>query len=203
MGRRTSTALAASGLLVATLGFITLVGTSQTTQAALQGDISRTWNTPYDLLVRPTGSVTSLEASQGLVRPNFVSGLSRGGITVAQVEAVKRIPGVTVAAPVAIVGTTNWLIGGFGVDLSGDRHTSPLAVYRVRIGSTTDGGLSSSGVATQHVIVASEGTVTYAEGSRNATLRVRGRWCSPRSKPPPGSPTPGTSRAGRAPPSSA
>jgi hypothetical protein len=175
LGRRTSTALAAAGLLVATLGFLTLVGTAETTQAALRGDITRTWDTPYDLLVRPAGSVTQLEASQGLVRPNFVSGLSRGGITPAQVEAVRRVQGVRVAAPVAIVGTTNWLIGGFGVDLAGENGQAPLAVYRVRIDSTTDGGLSTGTVATHHVIVAREGTVTYAEGSRDATLRLRGR----------------------------
>ena len=40
-GRRTSTTLAALGLLIATLGFITLVSTSQTTRAALGGDIAR------------------------------------------------------------------------------------------------------------------------------------------------------------------
>ena len=46
LGRRAATALAVLGLLVATLGFITLVGTAQTTQATLRGDIARTWHTP-------------------------------------------------------------------------------------------------------------------------------------------------------------
>lgn len=173
--RRTATALAALGLLTATLGFITLAGTSQTTRAVLRGDIARTWNTPYDLLVRPPGSVTPLEARQGLVRPNYVSGLADGGITRAQVEAIRRIPGVSIAAPVAIVGAVNWATGGFGVLLDQEPAPRPLAVYKLVIDSTTDAGLSRATVETHYVVVAAEGTVRYVEGTRDATLELRGR----------------------------
>ncbi|HMH36265.1 MAG TPA: hypothetical protein VK584_04950, partial [Streptosporangiaceae bacterium] len=173
--RRTATALAALGLLTATLGFITLAGTSQTTRAVLRGDIARTWNTPYDLLVRPPGSVTPVEARHGLVRPNYVSGLANGGITRAQVEAIRRIPGVSIAAPVAIVGAVNWATGGFGVLLGHEPAPRPLAVYKLVIDSTTDAGLSRATVETHYVVVAAEGTVRYAEGTRDATLELRGR----------------------------
>ncbi len=173
--RRTATALAALGLLTATLGFITLAGTSQTTRAVLRGDIARTWNTPYDLLVRPPGSVTPLEARQGLVRPNYVSGLANGGITRAQVEAIRRIPGVSIAAPVAIVGAVNWTTGGFGVLLDQEPTPRPLAVYKLVIDSTTDAGLSRATVETHYIVVAAEGTVRYVEGTRDATLELRGR----------------------------
>src|SRR6266568_3624579 len=173
--RRTATALAALGLLTATLGFITLAGTSQTTRAVLRGDIARAWNTPYDLLVRPPGSVTPLEARQGLVRPNYVSGLANGGITRAQVEAIRRIPGVSIAAPVAIVGAVNWTTGGFGVLLDQEPTPRPLAVYKLVIDSTTDAGLSRATVETHYVVVAAEGTVRYVAGTRDATLDLRGR----------------------------
>ena len=173
--RRTATALAALGLLTATLGFITLAGTSQTTRAVLRGDIARTWNTPYDLLVRPPGSVTPLEARHGLVRPNYVSGLANGGITRAQLEAIRRIPGVSIAAPVAIAGAVNWTTGGFGVLLDQEPTRRPLAVYKLVIDSTTDAGLSRATVETHYIVVAAEGTVRYVEGTRNATLELRGR----------------------------
>jgi putative ABC transport system permease protein len=173
--RRTATALAALGLLTATLGFITLVGTSQTTRAVLRGDIARTWNTPYDLLVRPPGSVTPLEARQGMVRPNFVSGLANGGITLAQLAAIRRIPGVSIAAPVAIVGAVNWTTGGFGAFLDQEPTPRPLAVYKLVIGSTFDAGLSRATVETHYIVVAAEGTVRYVKGTRDATFQLRGR----------------------------
>jgi putative ABC transport system permease protein len=175
LGRRAATTLAILGLLVATLGFITLVGTAQTTQATLRGDIARTWNTPYDLLVRPAAAATPLEAAEGLVRPNFVSGLSGGGISRAQLDATRRIPGVRVAAPVAVAGTANWMIGGFGVDLAGQHPRRPLEAYQVEVTSTTDAGLSTGAVATHRLLVASEGVVRYPEFSRDAMLSLRGR----------------------------
>jgi putative ABC transport system permease protein len=175
LGRRAATALAVLGLLVATLGFITLVGTAQTTQATLRGDIARTWHTPYDLLVRPAAAATALEQAEGLVRPNFVSGLSSGGISRAQLDATRRVPGVRVAAPVAVAGTANWMIGGFGVDLAGQRPRRPLEAYQVQVTSTTDAGLSTGVVATHQLLVASEGVVRYPEFSRDATLSLRGR----------------------------
>jgi putative ABC transport system permease protein len=171
-GRRTSSGLAALGLLVATLGFIVLVSTSQTTRAVLQGDIARTWATPYDLLIRPAGSGTSLEAGQGLVRPNYVSGLASGGITRAQLDAVRRIPGVEVAAPVAIAGAVNWQLEGFGMDLPPAPKGQPLVVYRLAITSTTDAGLSTGTIETHYLVVASQGEVRYFQGSRDAVLRI-------------------------------
>ena len=104
LGRRTATLLAGGGLLIATLGFVTLVSTSQTVTTELSGDIARTWNTPYDLLVRPAGSTTELEDERGLVRSNFLSALAHGGITSGQLEAIRQVPGVSVAAPVAVAG---------------------------------------------------------------------------------------------------
>lgn len=174
-GRRAATALAACGLLIATLGFVTLVSTAQTARATLTGDIARTWNTPYDLLVRPASAVTGLEAERGLVRSNYVSALAGGGITRAQLDTVRRVPGVAVAAPVAIVGAVNWPTGGFGTDLAGEPAGEPLAVYRFEVTSRTDAGLSSYPIETHYLVVSAEGEVRYADRSRDAVLTVRGR----------------------------
>ncbi|TMD21207.1 MAG: ABC transporter permease, partial [Chloroflexi bacterium] len=104
LARRISTAVTGLGLLIATLGFNLLASTSQTAAAVLLGDIASAWNKPYDLLVRPAGSLTSVEQTDGLVRPNYVSGLAGGGITLAQLDAIRDEPSVEVAAPIAVSG---------------------------------------------------------------------------------------------------
>ena len=175
LGRRAATLLAGGGLLIATLGFVTLVSTSQTVTTELSGDIARTWDTPYDLLVRPAGSTTALEDERGLVRSNLLSALARGGITPSQLAAVRRVPGVSVAAPVAVAGAVNWPTGGFGTDLSTEPVGNPLSVYRFSVTSTADAGLSTYAVETHYLVVAAEGVLRYAEQSRDATLTVRGR----------------------------
>src|SRR6266566_1290010 len=105
--RRLGTMLSLAALLTGAVSFVVITGTAKTTQAQLKGDIARAWKTPYDLLVRPPGSRTALERSQGLIRPNYVSGLL-GGITEDQLRAIRAIPGVAVAAPVAMVGFVEW-----------------------------------------------------------------------------------------------
>ena len=107
ISRRTATLLAGAGLLTATLGFMILASTSLTTEATLKGDINRAWAAPYDLLVRPPGSAAPLENSEGLVRPNFLSS-GAGGITLQQLAAIRQIPGVELAAPIAIPGYVYW-----------------------------------------------------------------------------------------------
>ena len=67
--------------------------------------VASNYRSTYDILVRPKGSAGPIEQSAGLVRPNFLSG-SYGGITLDQVKQVTAVPGVDVAAPVAVLGQT-------------------------------------------------------------------------------------------------
>lgn len=105
--RRLATGLAVAGLVTASLGFMLLTAASRTTQAVLSGDVGRAWDAPYEILVRPTGSQSQLEQQAGLIRPNFLSGLN-GGITAQQLESVRAIAGVVVAAPISVAGFTEW-----------------------------------------------------------------------------------------------
>ena len=57
----------------------------------------------YDILVRPKGARTAVETTTGTVQPNFLSGVY-GGITTGQYRQIQQIPGVQVAAPIAMVG---------------------------------------------------------------------------------------------------
>lgn len=91
------------GILVATTSFTVLTGTSETTQVRTIGTVRHNFRSAYDILVRPKGSTSALERSRGLVRPNYLSGIF-GGITLQQYNTIARLPGVKVAAPIAMVG---------------------------------------------------------------------------------------------------
>lgn len=154
LSRRTATLLSAAALLTATMSFLVLAGTAKTTRATLSGDIGRAWNTPYDLLVRPPDSRSALERTSGLIRPNYVSGLL-GGITAKQLEAIRSIPGVDVAAPIAMVGFVEWP-SAFLQPLSA-KGPGATTVYRVRASATGDAGLSRYPVEQRYVVIAKDG----------------------------------------------
>ncbi|MEV5690108.1 FtsX-like permease family protein [Micromonospora globbae] len=91
------------GVLVATTGFVVLTGATTTSRLDVTGTVERNTRAAYDILVRPKGTRTPLEAERGLVRPNYLSGLF-GGITLQQYEQVKAVAGIDVAAPIAMLG---------------------------------------------------------------------------------------------------
>ncbi|SCG34572.1 FtsX-like permease family protein [Micromonospora halophytica] len=92
-----------AGVLVATTGFVVLTGATTTSRLEVTGTVERETRAAYDILVRPQGARTPLEAARGLVRPNYLSG-RYGGITTDQVDQVAAVAGVDVAAPIAMVG---------------------------------------------------------------------------------------------------
>lgn len=160
LARRVGTLLALAGLLTATLGFVFLAGTSRTTQAVVTGDIGGAWQAPYQLLVRPPGSQTPMEASEGLVRPNYLAGLADGGITDAQLAAIRSVTGVDVAAPVAVAGLTTTLRATFSVDLGPYLDPSkPIQLFKVGIDRIlADAGLSSyPGPPSSYVVYSASG----------------------------------------------
>ncbi|MEU7997872.1 FtsX-like permease family protein [Micromonospora sp. NPDC049060] len=91
------------GVLVATTGFVVLTGATTTSRLDVTGSVERNTEAAYDILVRPKGTRTPLEAERRLVQPNYLSGLF-GGITTAQYDQVKAVTGVDVAAPIAMLG---------------------------------------------------------------------------------------------------
>jgi hypothetical protein len=172
VSRRAATGLAALGLLTATLGFILLAGTSQTTEAVLRGDLAGAWPSPYDLLVRPPGSRADPEIREALVRPNFLSGL-KGGITVAQLNAIRAIPGVEVAAPIAVIGFVDWP-AALQFDLGDHVGNGPLSAFRVNTTFVGDAGMSRYPLEPRYLLVAPEGEVGPIQ-SGHQILKVGGR----------------------------
>ena len=92
-----------AGMLVAATAFTVLTAASRTAQLRTTGTVSAHFRAAYDILVRPRGTQSQLEAQTGTVQPNFLSGLY-GGITLADYRQIQHLPGVEVAAPVAMVG---------------------------------------------------------------------------------------------------
>ena len=149
--RRIATGLAVLGVMIAVLGFVLLAATSQTTTAVLTGDVARTWRGPYQLLVRPDGSRSALERSAGLIRPNYLSGLA-GGITRTQLQAIKDLPGVEVAAPIALVGFVQWP-ASWTLGLTDVVGSGPT-VLRITFTAEGEAGLSHYPLGDQFVVVA-------------------------------------------------
>jgi putative ABC transport system permease protein len=94
-----------AGMLLATTAFTVLTAASRTAQLRTVGTVSAHFVPAYDILVRPRGARTALETQTHTVQPNFLSGIY-GGITMAQYQQIAGIPGVQVAAPIAMVGYT-------------------------------------------------------------------------------------------------
>lgn len=69
----------------------------------VQNTIAEHGRGTYDILVRPTGSRTSLEMKHGMVEDNYI-GDSKGGISIAEWRNIQQSYDIEVAAPVASVG---------------------------------------------------------------------------------------------------
>jgi putative ABC transport system permease protein len=93
------------GMMFAATAFTVLTAASQTAQLRTTGTVTSNFRAAYDILVRPKGSRTGLEVRTGTVQPNFLSGIY-GGISMAQYHKITAIPGVQVAAPIAMIGYT-------------------------------------------------------------------------------------------------
>ncbi|WP_433303942.1 hypothetical protein ACQP2F_13460 [Actinoplanes sp. CA-030573] len=91
------------GILIATTGFTVLTGTTRAARLQVTSTVQGNSRAAYDILVRPQGARTPLEDASSLVRPNYLSGIF-GGITAAQYARIGAVPGVEVAAPIAMAG---------------------------------------------------------------------------------------------------
>ncbi len=138
--RRRRAAAVAAGILVASVSFSLLTAATATSTAQVEGTVARNLRPAYDILVRPPGSTTSLEAREGLVRDNYLSGIF-GGITLQQYAEVKKVPGVQLAAPIAMIGYVLETIY-LDVSVGGALTSATSQVLSVTDVPTTDNGLT-------------------------------------------------------------
>lgn len=105
-----------AALVVAVTSFAVLTGDARSEQVGVVGTVRSNERGAYDLLVRPAGSSSGLEAQQGLISSTAISEIP-GGISLAQWQKIEQIPGIYAAAPVAVVGYTMQDVD-FSVDIS-------------------------------------------------------------------------------------
>ena len=145
-GRGARTAALLAGIVIACASLGVLVSTARTQNLQVRGTLGRSFRSAYDILVRPAGSQTPLERRDGLVRDDYLSGIF-GGITMDQYQRIARLPGVQVAAPIAMIGyvlqsvqsagNIDWLTVTLGPrQLRGSRD-----LFSVQVSRITDRGL--------------------------------------------------------------
>ena len=128
-------------LLIASAGFVLLTSQAEATRLETVGTVQAHALSAYDILVRPPTARTSTEVGQGLVAPGFLSSI-HGGITLAQWHAIQQVPGVSVAAPVALLGYALPVVR-VPVDVSSLAPTQGQVVVRNDVTWSTDSGLTT------------------------------------------------------------
>jgi len=134
-------------------GFVLLTSQAEASRLNTVGTVQAHALTAYDILVRPRGSRADAEVRDGLVAPGFLSGI-HGGITLAQWHAIQQVPGVTVAAPVAVLGYAMPVVR-YPVDASPIVPRQGQAVVREDVTWTTDSGLTAVKASPQFVYATS------------------------------------------------
>lgn len=132
-----------AGILLAATGFTVLTGATTTSRLRVEGLVEGTGRPAYDLLIRPQGARSADEDAHRVVRANALSG-QYGGITEDDLRAVTDIPGVEVAAPIAMIGYVNTqLYTDFDLTAAVDRGRD-RQILRVDPTYLADQGLSSA-----------------------------------------------------------
>lgn len=91
------------GLVCISLCTTLLAGFTQLSTLTATGQVSHSWRTAYDLLVRTPNAVSSTEHQLQAIDPSAPE-QTYGGISLAQVDTIAHISHVEVAAPEAVVG---------------------------------------------------------------------------------------------------
>ncbi|WP_238005940.1 FtsX-like permease family protein [Dactylosporangium sp. AC04546] len=161
------------GVLTATTGFTVLTGATDTARLEVTGEVDSSAKAAYEILVRPKGTRTVLENERALIRPNSLSGIY-GGLTFDDVDKVAAVPGVDVAAPIAMAGYAN---AGITVDVDvTDLIDKSLDRQVIRLDRTflADRGLSTVTARPLYVYVTTHEISWPVLENRGTTVRFTG-----------------------------
>jgi len=139
-GDRPRVATTFAAIAVATASFAVLTGAADTSKVVADQKVAASGRSAYDILVRPRGTQTPVEKASGEVRPGFLDGVF-GGISLAQWHEIEKIPGVSVAAPVAMVGYTIQNVF-LPVHLAPIVGSGSRQLFSLSVDTVTDRGLS-------------------------------------------------------------
>jgi hypothetical protein len=122
---------------------VALIGSSA--QVRLAEDIGGKARGAYDILVRPAAQ-GGISTTHGLVEPNFLSFSGSGGISLAQLAAVRAVDGVDIAAPISVVGQVT---SGLKTPVVSLPPTRVSRIYRFTVTQHVSDGVNNRLVATQ------------------------------------------------------
>jgi putative ABC transport system permease protein len=149
-------------IFAATLSFSLFSASARTSELHVRGTITKSYKSAYDILVRPRGSFTPLERERGLVRDNYLSGIS-GGISFRNYDTIRHLADVSVAAPIANIGfiaTT----AEFPIRIDRFLSNTPVQLYRLRLTWLANGGLSRYPAGDDYVYFTRRGTFVASDG---------------------------------------
>lgn len=98
---------ARQSLVIASLTVVALLSVAAiggTVQARIRTSVNHNWRGLYDILVTVPGEDFGATATNGLVDPNFVTTSRLNGISLSDLQKVRSMDGVEVAAPIGVVG---------------------------------------------------------------------------------------------------
>lgn len=93
------------GTILIGAGLISLIALSETNKGTIVNALEEKWKASYDIVDQPKNGSKATEQNE-MMDPNFLSGLS-GGISQDELNTVKNIEGVAVAAPISMIGYTS------------------------------------------------------------------------------------------------
>jgi hypothetical protein len=121
------------GAFIVSAGLTYLIGLSEANKGTIVDNLQQRWSASYDIVVRSEGT-RSITEEKKLLEPNYLSGLS-GGISIEQYEAIKDIPGVEVAAPIAMIGYAGYEVNYGQVELLEE------GIYRRKTTTSVNNGI--------------------------------------------------------------
>lgn len=117
-------------------------GVTERAQVSLTETVNENWRGAYDILVRPEGARSALEERLNLVEPNFLMFSGEGGISGDQVEKVREVEGVEVAAPISMVGYLSLDASVPVVYMGNSVIPDQPTLYRLNVAVSTSDGYS-------------------------------------------------------------
>ena len=162
------------GVFAAATGYMRDAATLQ-----LQETVDANWRGAFDILVRPAGQRLGLEETAGTVEPNYLTFTGAGGIALADLAAIRALPGVELAAPVAMIGNVRYAVGGPVVEIE-ELPTQP-ALYRLTVRAESTDGIDDVLVQKQTIEallgpadLSAAGLPPFATGARSTSWGEEG-----------------------------
>lgn len=135
---------------------IYLFNLTETTKGTVNNNLQKQWESAYDLVVTPPGSIFNEEQ---LVEPNYLNGIN-GGIAYDQYKEIKSLNDIAIAAPVSILG---YMPLSLNVNEKFKSEIKDKGIYKYTITETYNDGFSEK--ILQHFDSFSTGEIIYSEGS--------------------------------------